>query len=192
MVFFVAYSITRENPVGNSLQDQLLKAGLANKKQAVKARKAQHNKQKMKSAGHTVKDEATILAEQAQQEQVARDKELNRLKQEAAEAKAVKAQIKQLITLNQISERGDVEFRFTHGSSIKTLMLETAHRDAVVKGSLCVVALENSYTLVPTPVADKIAQRDADVIILRNTSEEESTDVDDDYAEYEIPDDLMW
>lgn len=178
--------------MGNSLQDQLLKAGLANKKQAVKARKAQHNKQKLKSAGHVVKDEAEILAEKAQQEQVERDKELNRQKQEAANAKAVQAQIKQLITLNQIEERGEIDFRFTHGSSIKSLMLEAAHRDAVVKGQLCVVTLEKSYAIVPTAVADKIAQRDETVVVLRNTNSDDADTVEDEYADYQVPDDLMW
>jgi len=177
--------------VGNSLQDQLLKAGLANKKQAVKARKAQNAKQKLNRTGKAVKDEATVLAEEAQKQQAERDKALNQAKQAEAEAKAVKAQIKQLIDLNQISDRGDVEFSFTHGSSIKSLALEKSHRDALVKGQLAIVTYDDHYYVVPATVCDKICQRDESVLVLRNTNtENESTD--DEYAEYEIPDDLMW
>jgi len=67
--------------MGKSLQDQLLKAGLANKKQATKAKKAQHNKQKLKAAGVHVVGEAEQQAQAAQQEQIERDRELNKQKQ---------------------------------------------------------------------------------------------------------------
>lgn len=177
--------------MGKSLQDQLLKAGLANKKQAVKARKAHNAKQKLNRTGKAVKDEATVLAEEAQKNQAERDKALNKAKQAEAEAKAVNAQIKQLIELNQITERGDLDFSFTHGSSVKSLALEKSHRDALVKGQLAIVTFNNKYSVVPAAVCDKICQRDDTVLVLRNThSENESTD--DEYAEYEIPDDLMW
>ena len=177
--------------MGNSLQDQLLKAGLANKKQALKARKAQHNKQKQKSAGKLEKNETELLVEKTREEQVAKDRELNRIKQAEAEAKAVQAQIKQLIDLNKIEERGDVEFSFTHGSNIKSLALQTHHKDALVIGKLAIVNLNSQYAIVPTAVADKIAQRDESLLVLRNTASED-TDTTDDYAEYQVPDDLMW
>jgi len=45
--------------VSKSLQDQLLKAGLANKKQAVRAKKAKNSKEKLKRAGKEVDDEVT-------------------------------------------------------------------------------------------------------------------------------------
>jgi len=177
--------------VGKSLQDQLLKAGLANRKQATKARKAQHNKQKLKAAGVNVLDEAGQLAEQAKQEQIARDKELNRQKQEQIEAKAIRAQIKQLIELNRVTDRGDVEFRFTDGSSIKTLLLQQAHRDAIVNGRLVIVKLDEEYAIVPPPVADKISQRDSSLVVVQNTSTDNEA-ADDEYADYQVPDDLMW
>lgn len=177
--------------MGNSLQDQLLKAGLANKKQAVKARKAQHNKQKLKSSGKAVKDESELLAEKALAEQAERDRELNRIKQQEAEAKALQAQIRQLITLNQITDRGETEFSFTHGSSIKTLMLQTEHRDALIKGQLAIVTLRNEYAIVPAAVSDKIIQRDESLLVLRNSADEDAG-ADDEYADYQVPDDLMW
>jgi len=177
--------------VGNSLQDQLLKAGLANKKQAVKARKAQHNKQKLKSAGKLVKSEAEELAEKARDEQIAKDRELNQIKQAEAESKAVRAQIKQLITLNKIDERGDVEFSFTHGTSIKSLSLQSQHKDALVRGQLAIVTLNDNYAIVPAVVADKIVQRDDSLLVLRNSSDDETT-TSDDYADYKVPDDLIW
>ncbi len=177
--------------MGNSIQDQLLKAGLANKKQAVKARKAKNAKQKMQRSGKEVKDEATLLAEEASKRQIERDKALNKAKQKEAETRAIQAQIKQLIELNQISERGDVEFSFTHGSSIKSLALQKTHRDGLINGQLAIVTFNDHYSVVPAPVCDKICQRDESVLVLRNSSTE-TENTDDDYAGFEIPDDLMW
>lgn len=177
--------------MGNSLQDQLFKAGLANKKQAVKARKAQNNKQKLQRQGKVVTDEVSELAEKTRQEQVAKDRELNLIKQQEAEAKALKAQIKQLIKLNQIEERGETEFSFTHGTQIKSLRLKNEHRDALVNGQLAIVTLDKGYAIVPAAVSDKIMQRDDSVMVLRNSSTDD-TPADDEYADYEVPDDLMW
>lgn len=177
--------------MGNSLQDQLFKAGLANKKQAVKARKAQNNKEKLQRHGKVVTDEASELAEKARQEQVERDRELNRLKQQEVEAKAVKAQIRQLIKLNQIEERGDTEFSFTHGSQIKSLHLKNEHRDALIRGQLAIVTLDNNYAVVPAAVSDKISQRDESLMVLRHSASDDAQ-TDDEYADYQVPDDLMW
>ena len=177
--------------MGNSIQDQLLKAGLANKKQAVKARKAQHNKQKLKATGVHVEDESTTLAKKAQQEKAEHDRELNRQKQQQADEKAVQAQIRELINLNRITERGDIEFSFTDDASIKTLMLSNTHRDELISGKLTITKIGDSYDIVPRQVAEKINERDDSVIVLQNTRADTDT-VDDEYADYKVPDDLMW
>lgn len=177
--------------MGNSIQDQLLKAGLANKKQAVKAKKAQHNKQKLKATGVHIEDESTTLAKKAQQEKAEHDRELNRIKQQQADKKAIQAQIQELINLNRITERGEIEFSFTDESAIKTLMLTNTHRDELISGKLTIARIGNSYDIVPRQVADKINERDDTVIVLQNTRTDTDA-VDDEYADYQVPDDLMW
>jgi hypothetical protein len=60
--------------------------------------------------------------------------------------------------------------------------------------------LGGSYELLPSQAAEKIMQRDAQVIVLLNRNDsvgmdesgDESGDEDDPYADYQIPDDLMW
>jgi len=180
--------------VGNSIQDQLLKAGLGSKKQAVKARKAQHNKQKLKATGVEVVDEAEALAKEAAQQKTERDRELNRQKNQLAEQKAIQAQIKELIKLNRISERGDTEFSFTDGSTVKSLLLQSAHRQQLVSGKLTIVKLDDNYDVVPRPVAEKIAERDESVVVVKNeqAAGEAGDEQDDEYADYQVPDDLMW
>lgn len=186
--------------MGNSLQDQLLKAGLANKKQAVKAKKAKNHKEKQQRSGAQVVDEAAASAEKAQQEKIERDRALNREKQAAAEEKAIQAQIRQLILLNRLEERGEHNFRFTQDATIKTLLVTESQRKALVSGALALVVLDD-VEIVPRAVADKIAERDEAKIILNNAkdspqdtanSETDEYDEYDEYHEYQVPDDLMW
>lgn len=48
------------------------------------------------------------------------------------------------------------------------------------------------YAIIPAVVADKIAQRDADSIVLNSALSQEEQDEDDPCADFKIPDDLMW
>jgi len=179
--------------VGNSIQDQLLRSGLANKKQEVRARKAKSTREKMQRKGHQVVDEAKELARRAEEEKIARDRELNRARTEEAERRAVAAQIRQLVEMNRLDERGDVEFRFTEGNSIRTLGVRERERRALVAGSLAIVALDGRHEIVPRKVAEKVAERDAAAIVLCNDRADEGTTTEEDeYAGYEVPDDLMW
>jgi len=172
-----------------------MRSGLANKKQEVSARKAKNTREKMQRKGHEVVDEAKELARKSDAEKVARDRELNRARTEEADRRAVTAQVRQIVELNRIPERGDVEFRFTEGSAIRTLMVQEPQRRALVSGALAIVALDGRHDLVPRKVADKIAERDAAVVVLQNTRDKETPEseaLDDEYAGYEVPDDLMW
>ena len=180
--------------MGNSIQDQLMKSGLANKKQEVRAKKAKNTREKMQRKGHEVVDEAKELARRSEAEKVARDRALNRARTEEAERRAVAAQIRQIVELNRVTERGEVEFRFTEGSAIRTLMLREPQRRALVAGSLAVVSLDGRHDIVPRKVAEKIAERDAAAVVLCNerAGEPESAQEEDEYAGYEVPDDLMW
>ena len=175
-----------------SLQEQLRQAGLANQKQMVKARKAKNTKEKMQRKGVEVTDEATELVKQRDAETLARDRALNEEKNRVAEHKAIQAQIQQLIELNTLDERGDVEYRFDHAGVIKTLMLTTEHRKALIRGALAIVGQADKLSIVPSQVAKKIAERDESWMVLLNKRDEEDVDVEDEYAGFEVPDDLMW
>ncbi|MEE9335661.1 MAG: DUF2058 domain-containing protein [Granulosicoccaceae bacterium] len=179
--------------MGNTLQDQLFKAGLANKKQAVKARKAKNTKEKQLRTGQVGDNETDELVKKAIEEQLAKDRHLNSLKTEAANQKATQAQIKQLVALNRIEERGDIEFRFDHDGTIKTLLLSAEQRQALISGKLAIVKDSAAYQIVPWKVAEKIAERDESAVIVNNHSNMPSqNDKGDEYADFVIPDDLMW
>ncbi|WP_334028889.1 DUF2058 domain-containing protein [Alteromonas sp. P256] len=177
-----------------SLQDQLLKAGLADKGTAKKARAEKRKKQKQKKP---VVDEATLAAQKAAEEKKERSRELNQLQQNEREKRSIVAQVKQLIETNKQARKGDMVLNFTHDNVVKRMYVSADIHRQVTKGRLTVVLLDDAYELVPTPVADKIAQRDDSFIVYRADLDKSGTDgkdeaEDDWYADYDIPDDLTW
>lgn len=178
--------------MAKSLQEQLRQAGVASQKQVVKARKAQNTREKMQRKGAAVTDEAAELVKQRDEEIRSRDRLLNEEKNRALQQKALQAQIRQLIELNDIAERGDVAFKFNHDNVIKSLMVSEDMRRALVNGKLAIVGQPDKLSVVPAKVALKIAERDDSWLILLNDKNEQESDFDDEYAGYEVPDDLMW
>ncbi|MCW8108723.1 DUF2058 domain-containing protein [Alteromonas ponticola] len=181
-----------------SLQEQLLKAGLADKSKAKQVRNEKRKKQKQKNKQKVVEvDEATLAAQQAAEEKKAKDRALNEAQQQEREKRSIVAQVKQLISIN-IQQRGPAQtvLNFTHDNVIKRMHVSEEIHKQVTKGKLVVVMYEGGYELIPTPVADKIAQRDEASIVyradLQTTTGESSGEEDDWYADYQIPDDLTW
>ena len=176
-----------------SLQDQLLKAGLIDEKKANKFKKTKlkQTKQKQKNKIETT-DEAKLAAQQAQAEKVERDRQLNQQRKAEAERKAVVAQVRQLVEMNrQPRDDGDIDYSFTDGTLIKRIAVTGTQLKQLSNGRLCIVKLDDGYELIPTLVAEKIQQRDEHTQILSNPSTE-IPEEDDPYADYQVPDDLMW
>ncbi len=179
--------------MANSFQDQFLKAGLVNKKKASKARKEKSKEKRQKAKGAKISDESKRQAEQALAAKKERDRLLNLRQKEAADAKAIAAQIKQLIEVNRLSrEEGDVAFNFVDGSKVKKIYLSEPMHQQLSRGRLAIVRLGETYEVVAAPVADKISLRSDDIVVHRNDSASIEEDSDDPYSDYQIPDDLMW
>lgn len=63
----------------------------------------------------------------------------------------------------------------------------------VVKGALAVVRLGRNFELVPPATADRIAERDPTLVVVLNAeSPPPAESAPDPYADYPVPDDLMW
>lgn len=176
-----------------SLQDQLLKAGLADEKKAKEINKEKRKQAKQLPKGQTQVNEAREQARATLAEQAQRDRELAAAQRERADKKAIAAQIKQLIAMNRIArDGGDVPYQFTDGSKIKKLYVTSTLQNQLANGIIAIVRLEGNYELVPAQVAEKIAQRDAECVLQHNTRDTDTVEEDDPYADYQIPDDLMW
>lgn len=181
--------------MGNSLIVQMKKAGLVNKTQASRAKQDQYKNKKQKSKkGSAVQlDEAKLLAQKAQAEKVERDRQINLQKKEEAERKAIAAQIIQLIETNRVEDRdGDVAYNFTDGNLVKRFFVSEQIATHLMSGKLFIAKLGEDYELVSKAVAEKIKQRDEQCIINNENTIEVEQDEDDPYADYKIPDDLIW
>jgi uncharacterized protein YaiL (DUF2058 family) len=177
--------------MANSLQDQLLKAGLVSEQQA---KQAQSKKRKQKRAGggrsaDTVERRAE--SQQAAAEKRRRDQELNRQREAERQRKAELVALWQLVHDNRVSrDRGDVAYNFADGSALKRLYVSAAQQQAIAGGELAIVRHEGFYDLVPVQVAERVQQVDPATLIIWNRPE--ATDQEDPYADYQVPDDLMW
>lgn len=183
---------------GNSLQDQLLKAGLADKKKVKQVKDQQYKAKKTaKKTKQVQQDENQLELERQREEKLAKDRLLNQQKEEAARAKAIVAQIHQLIDMNRITQTGEVKYNFSHLKKVKTVQVTEQLQKDLSGGRVGIVLDRNDrYAIVPAGVIEKIAARDNAFIVSlheKSTPMDKGEAVEDDpYAEFEVPDDLMW
>lgn len=184
--------------MSNSLQDQLLKAGLTDKKKAKQTAKEKHKQNKAQNKSKTaVVDETKLAASEAKQKKVERDRALNAEREAEAQKKAIDAQIKQLINSHkQDRGKGDISFSFKDGTTIKKLVISAEVHKKLLAGVFAIARVDSQYFIVPEVIATKISERDggkgAGWIVHQAQKDPEQVDADDPYADYQIPDDLMW
>jgi len=185
-----------------SLQEQLLKAGLVDKK---KVKLANQDKSKQKKierrTGQESVNESREAALEMQRKNAERARELNAQRDAAAAQKAVKAQIAQLVQQNRQlragagkgAGKGEIAYNFTHGTKIERIYVSEQVQQHLVAGRLVIVFLNGNYELVPKVIGEKIAERDPDSVIqvkkLDTAPEDEG---EDPYADFKIPDDFTW
>ena len=181
--------------MGNPFQDQLLKAGVVTKQQVKKAQSATNKKKKeQRSKKEKVVDEAKLKTQQLAKEKADRDKALNQKKEDQAKQKALSAQIDQLITENLIKrdEACDIIYNFEHRKKVNRIYLNADMKQRVIDGKLGIARIEGRYELIPKLIAEKIQQRNDKRVILFDNNETQEIDEDDPYADFQVPDDLMW
>jgi len=178
--------------VGSSLQDQLLKAGLVDEQQIKRTRSSKRKKGKQGRGKGDPGDESRRRAQQAAAEKARRDSELNRQRQEEAKRKAEDNELRQLIHVNRIPRgEGDVAYSFLDEDSIKRIYVTADQQRKLAKGSLALVRQDTGYELVLPEIAERVRARNESLVVLLNKPGDDS-EKDDDYADYKVPDDLMW
>lgn len=175
-----------------TLQEQMLKAGLVTSKKMAKV-------QRTAKKSRVQAREAREAVEENKKAQLERDKQLSEQQKQATLSKEYKAQVKQLIEMNRIViAKGEIEFNFTDNNLIKKINVDKLTQTQLVNGRLAIARLvvdnsdKSEYAIIPAVVADKIAQRDASSIVLNSALSQEQQDEDDPYADFKVPDDLMW
>ncbi|MFT3931878.1 MAG: DUF2058 domain-containing protein [Spongiibacteraceae bacterium] len=180
--------------MSNSLKDQLLKAGLVDKKKAQAVTTEQRQQKKQQPKGKAVIDETKLAVQQAIQEKAEHDRELNRQHQAEAQHKAFKAQVKQIIESNtQDTVGGEMVYQFSDSNKIKKIHVTEQQHYHLAKGMLAIAKLEDRYHVIPARIAQKIQERDASaIVVLHQSNSDDAVEEDDFYADFKIPDDLMW
>ncbi|MCP4701403.1 MAG: DUF2058 domain-containing protein [Gammaproteobacteria bacterium] len=190
--------------MGNSLRDQLLKAGLVSgqkarqtendvKRKTHQSAKNKKKKQKSGAAKPAGADSQVSRAEKAYAEKLARDRALN-LERDAERAKkAQRAEVRELITRNQVNDPdGEFAYNFVGGKHIKHVYVNEEQKGLLSRGHLAVARWEGKHYLIPRDTAEKIQARIPKAVVHLNENKKQEADKDDPYADYQVPDDLMW
>lgn len=177
-----------------SLQDQLLKAGLTteHKMKVAKSEKRKQQKKKKKGATSNPTDLQKHI-EQTKAEQAKKAAEQNKQRLAEQKEKEQVARVKQILEHhNQDEIAGKVTFNFTFENKIKELDVNEVTHKALVKGRLAICYLEGTFYVLADEPARKIAEVDEKYIVLHTLPESQEKDEDDPYADFEVPDDMMW
>lgn len=179
----------------NPLQDQLLKAGLVKKNKVTQVVREQNRKRHGKTSQNAPRPDAVdanrLLAERAE-----RDRALSAERNAQARANELKAQVRQIVEMHRVRREGGIDYRFTDGNAIRSVLVNEALRTQLAKGVLVIVRYSDGHELVPRAAAEKIRERDPDAIVLdHGRSDDASGDAgenDDFYSQFKVPDDLVW
>lgn len=181
--------------MGNSLQDELLKAGLIDRKKIDQANRQKRSDRRRKPSGKKAPPARPVDPEVQRQreEKAARDRELNQQREEVRRQREVNAQVRQLVSQHRhprIERDDDIPFHFENKGKIKRLFVSPETHRMITERRLVIVNDNGQFELVPPPIAEKIRQRNPSLVI--DLPEDTAPAEDDPYADYKVPDDLMW
>ncbi len=180
----------------NPLQEQLLKAGLVKKSKVAEVAREQNKARHAK--GPSELSEIQRDAERARADKAERDRALAAERKAQARTAELRAQARQIIEDKKVPRAGELEYRFTADGAIRTVLVNEALRKQLSSGALVIARLGGRYELLPRAAADKVRERDASLIGLdHGLAAPAGTDVttsEDDayYAQFQVPDDLVW
>lgn len=146
-----------------------------------------------KSGGHAQQAPSPQLqAQQAQAAKVARDQELNRRREDKAQRRARIAQIEQIVEQNRVPRLETEDYySFIDGKKVRRMSVDAQRREQLTRGELVIVRYRGHYAVVPAPVAERIRERDANMVVPL-VQPKTSAEPDDAYKDFVVPDDLMW
>lgn len=180
-----------------SLADQLLNMGVVDKKKAKKSKHQKRqtdnkNRKAVKSGKEVQTDNMQQQLEQAAREKQQKDLELNKQRDAELASKALLAEVAQIAQQHAIDipKEAEIAYNFTHSNKVKKLYITSEQQKDLTQGYLAIVVAGENYALIPDKIAERIESRLPELVI--RTQAEKSLAEDDPYADYEIPDDLMW
>lgn len=169
--------------MGLSIQEQLLKAGMVDKKQV---KKAEHEKRiqskKKKKGGGVADNSAAIRLQQQQAEKAKQDLKLNAERNQQAQRKADQAAAQQLISTNRLAvEEGDVVYHYVAGGQIKRISVDQTTADNLAEGRLGLAMHHKDIVLISADTVEKVLKRDKDLILAYNDPDQPEDDYPTDW-----------
>src|SRR5690606_31604927 len=143
-------------------------------------------------------NDIALEAERARLEKVERDRALERERKVQARQAELRAQARQIIQDKQVPCAGDSDYRFDADGAIRSLLVGNEQRRQLASGALVIARLGDRYVLLPRAAGDKVRERDAGMVVLDHgkdagAGEAAATSEDDAYyAQFQVPDDLVW
>lgn len=175
--------------MSSTLREQLLKVGLVTEQQV----RASEQRRAPSRRKPEPTPEQKLAAQKAQAAKIARDQELNRQRQLAAEAKERAMQIKQLVEQHRLPKvlDSDDRFHFVAGKKLRFILVDAAMREGLNNGSLAIIRYNGSSDVVPAEIAERIRERDPRAVV-QLKKEPDPVDENDPYKDFVVPDDLKW
>ena len=184
----------------NALQEQLLKAGLATEDQLARPKpnrrkKSQQRHRKKPASGGNRNTRGSRndsdLARAWAARQKAEREEAERKKRLKAQRKANRTKIRRLTLDNCLNvDDADIPFQFMVGNNIKNIYVTAEQREQLLSGALRITFQDGRRCLIPAAIATQIHELDPEKLIIDPSAVEESAD--DEYADFKVPDDLIW
>lgn len=184
--------------MGNSLREELLKAGIVSPRQASKSLAAHRHKPRGKS-GKRKSDEARPKGSLSRQQatQPAQEKAVPGDRGEPdignkKQKKAFKARLRQLLRRHMLNKtEAEIAHNYVVGRCIRRIYVTEEQHRSLSEGSLAIALFGDRSYLVSLETAQNLRELDPSLTVL--VSEREyKPEPDDPYATYRIPDDIMW
>lgn len=204
--------------MSDSLQQQLIRAGLVTQERAEelnkpKPKRAPNKRQNPKGAKGSAASGKKGPQRERKSPNNKRPAQSHEAKKTAKAAKAaeveakaeaelaakreLKAKIKTLIEENSVTEfTGELTFSYVVGDRIRQLFVTQEYLDKISKGELAITRLNRQTHLVTPEVSEQLLALNPQWLVVFNDPSKEQPQVpnteEDPYAEYKVPDDLHW
>ncbi len=176
--------------MANSLQDQLLKAGLVSEAQVNRSNKQEHKSRK-RGSGKRTGSEARAEARRRAQEKADKDRALNDGLEAERREKALRLQVRELIlSSSQNDDKADTPYNVVKNGRIRRIYVTAQQREGLAAGRLAVSSARGRHHVISAEVCERVRALLPDYFVYHVTPE--APKENDEYAEYQVPDDLTW
>ncbi|MCP4286772.1 MAG: DUF2058 domain-containing protein [Gammaproteobacteria bacterium] len=181
--------------MAKSLQEQMISAGLIDKKKARKIKTDQQkSNRKQRQRGSAPAQSTEQKLNEASKVRAKLDRDLNLQRQMRNEQNAVAAQIRQMVQANRLPKEKDGEavFNFVVLGKVKKIYVSQETRERISSGKLAIVKVDRQFDLIPSNLVEKLRKRSETCVVFHNDPQKADENAEADYPEHKVPDDLMW